>query len=121
MGSVLCTVNLVWLGEKFSTRVLPVLDPLTGEERQVVVASAWVLQRVTCPQGQDLQLGADLPCLGTFRVVEMVKEKLSTSVKHSDKTGLPRHHIGPYTVQHHLLQESEVKLISLKGLRVENY
>lgn len=28
------------MGEKFSTRVRPVLDPLTGEERQVVVASA---------------------------------------------------------------------------------
>lgn len=105
MGSVLCTVNLVWLGEKFSTRVLPVLDPLTGEERQVVVASAWVLQRVTCPQGQDLQLGADMPCLGTccwgHRVVEMIKEKLSTRAKPSDKTRLPRHHSGPYTVQHH--------------------
>lgn len=55
--------------------------------------------------------------LGTFRVVEVVKEKLSTSVKHSDKTRLPRCH----TVQHYVLQEPEVKLISLEGLRVENY
>lgn len=42
MGSVLCRVNFVWLGEKFSTRVRPVLDPLTGEERQAVAASALV-------------------------------------------------------------------------------
>lgn len=39
--------------------------------------------------------------LGTLRVVEMIKEKLSTRAKPSDKTRLPRHHSGPYTVQHH--------------------
>lgn len=100
MGSVLCTVNLVWLGEKFSTRVLPVLDPLTGEERQVVVASAWVLQCVTCAAGGRYALSGNV-LLGTLRVVEMIKEKLSTRAKPSDKTRLPRHHSGPYTVQHH--------------------